>query len=137
MTARASEDMATILLVDDDPLQASVRKTILERKFSDVKRVGNAAEALCLVEQPQFASNLGLVISGHRLSGIGGPDFVAELHTRLPYLPILVLGDNGESYRDSSGMQIRFLSRPVLADEMLATASQLMSSKSHGERKTA
>jgi CheY-like chemotaxis protein len=35
--------MATILLVDDDPLQASVRKSILERRFSDVRRVGDAA----------------------------------------------------------------------------------------------
>ena len=56
--------MATILLVDNDPLQAFLRKSILERRFDDVQRVGDAAEAFCLVEQPQFAENLGLVISG-------------------------------------------------------------------------
>ncbi len=45
-------------------------------------RVNDAAEALCLIEQPDFADKLGLVISGHHTRGIGGPAFVAEL--RLP-----------------------------------------------------
>ena len=125
--------MATILLVDDDPLQASVRKSILERKFSDVKRVGDAAEALCLVEQPQFAGNLGLVVSGHQHSGIGVPDFIAELHSRMPRVPVLVLDDEGSRHEDFPGGGVRFLSRPVVADEMLAAATQLLS---RGERKT-
>ena len=64
--------MATILLVDSDPLQAHQRRSILERRFPDVQRVGDAAEALCLVEQPQFTANLGLVISGQHMQGIGG-----------------------------------------------------------------
>ena len=63
--------MTTILLVDDDPLQAFLRKSILERRFRDVERVGDAAEALCLVEQPEFAGQLGLVISGLNMPGIG------------------------------------------------------------------
>ena len=88
--------MATILLVENDPLQAFLRKSILERRFSDVQRVTDAAEALCLVEQPQFAGNLGLVISGLNMPGIGGPAFVAELRIRMPWLPILVLGSDSD-----------------------------------------
>jgi len=38
-----------ILLVDNDPLQAFQRKSILERQFQEVERVGDAADALCLV----------------------------------------------------------------------------------------
>ena len=87
--------MTTILLVDNDPLQASLRKSILERRFSEVERVADAAEALCLVEQPQFAGHLGLVVSGLNMPGIGGPAFVAELHDRLPNVPVLVLGSGG------------------------------------------
>jgi DNA-binding NtrC family response regulator len=126
--------MATILLVDDDPLQASARKTILERRFPDVRRVGDPAEALCLVEQPQFARNLGLVISGHHHSGIGVPAFVAELHTRMPALPVLVLDDNTDDDDDFSGDVVYFLHRPVRADEMLSIAIQMLTQT---ERKTA
>jgi len=76
--------MTTILLVDDDPLQAFLTMSLLRRQSAEVRRVTDAAEALCLIEQPDFSSKLGLVISGHHSAGIGGPAFVAELRARLP-----------------------------------------------------
>ncbi len=118
--------MATILLVDNDPFQALQRKSILERRFHDVQRVGDASEALCLVEQPQFAGNLGLVISGEHMQGIGGPAFVAELHTRLPNVPVLVLGFASEAEADYPGGQVRFLPRPFTNEEMLRAAGLLL-----------
>jgi CheY-like chemotaxis protein len=117
--------MSTILLVDNDPLQASVCKSILERRFNDVQRVGDAAEALCLVEQPQFAGRLGLVISDLNMPGIGSPAFVAELHERLPKVPILVLG-GGQAKSDYAGGWVRFLSRPFASEEILAAAGELL-----------
>jgi DNA-binding NtrC family response regulator len=118
--------MSTILLVEHDPLQAFLRKSILERRFSDVRRVGDAAEAFCLVEQPQFAGNLGLVVSGSHMPGISGPAFVAELHTRMPLLPVLVLGSASEAAADYAGECVRFLPRPFASDEMLALADQML-----------
>jgi DNA-binding NtrC family response regulator len=126
--------MAIILLVDDDPLQAFVRKSILDRKFPDVRRVGGAAEALCLVEQLQFAQRVGLVVSGHSIKGIGGPAFVAELHTRLPQVPVLVLGDPSETHSEYPGEHVRFLSRPINADEMVNVAGEMLA---QSERLTA
>lgn len=121
----------TILLVDDDPFQASVRKSILERKFSDVRRVRSAAEALRLVEQPQFAGTLGLVVSGHQHSGIGVQDFIAELQARVPLVPVLVLDDDGNPHPGFAAECVRFLSRPLMAEEMLAAASQLLRGGGH------
>jgi DNA-binding NtrC family response regulator len=118
--------MPIILLVDDDPLQAFSRKSILDRKFRDVQRVGDAAEALCLVEQPQFASSLGLVISGLHMPGIGGPAFVSELHERMPRLPVLVLGGSSDAPSDYAGGWVRYLSRRCDGEEMLASAGELL-----------
>jgi two-component system C4-dicarboxylate transport response regulator DctD len=118
--------MAKILLVDNDPLQALSRKSMLERRFSDVERVGDAAEALCLVEQPEFAGKLGLVVSGLNMPGIGGPAFVAELHARLPKVAVLVLGGASEDADDYAGGWVRFLPRPSSSEEMLAAAGQLL-----------
>ena len=121
-------------MVDDDPLQGFVRKSILEKRFSDVLRVTDAAEALCLVEQPHFAQSLGLVVSGHHLAGIGGPAFVAELRTRMPSLPVLVLGDSIEEAGDYSGDQVYFLPRPILPEEILSIATRMVA---QNELKTA
>ena len=118
--------MAKILLVDNDPLQAFLRKSMLEQRFRDVERVGDAAEALCLVEQPQFAGNLGLVVSGLNMPGIGGPAFVAELHARLPKVPVLVLGGASEAADEYPGEWVRFLPRPSSYEEMLTAAGLLL-----------
>ncbi len=118
-----------ILLVDDDPLQAYMCKALLDRQFADVKRVADAAEALCLVEQRQFADDLGLVISRNRLPGIGGPAFVAELHNRLPALPVLVLGEDGEWPAELKGEFVRFLPRTTDADKILSMAGQMLAKR--------
>jgi DNA-binding NtrC family response regulator len=118
--------MANILIVDDDPLQASLMMSVLGRHFGNVRRVTDAAEALCLIEQHDFADNLGLVITGHHTPGIGGPAFVAELRSRKPDLPVLVLGAAGAAPSDYKDDRIVFLPRPVGGDKMLAVAGQLL-----------
>ena len=118
--------MPTILLVDHDPLQAFLSMSILESRFQDVQRVSEAAEAFCLVEQPRFADNLALVIAGHHMPGIGGPEFVAELLSRMPELPVIVLGGSTETASDYPGESVCFRPRPIAADELLALAGQLM-----------
>jgi len=118
--------MATILIVDDDPLQASLMMSLLGRHFGNVCRVNDAAEALCLIEQPDFASKLNLVITGHRMTGIGGPAFVAELHARKPDLPVLVLNASGAMASDYQDEQVVFMPNPVAGDKMLAVVGQIL-----------
>jgi DNA-binding NtrC family response regulator len=121
--------MATILIVDDDPLQASLLVSLLGRQFENVCRVKDAAEALCLIEQPEFATKLSLVITGHHITGIGGPAFVAELHSRKPDLPVLVLSGSGAGPSDYKDEQVVFLPRPVGGDKMLAVTSQILAER--------
>ncbi|MGA8043048.1 MAG: response regulator [Terracidiphilus sp.] len=118
--------MPTILLVDDDPLQAFARKSLLGKRFKDVQRAADAAEALCLLEQPQFAATLGLVISGLRMPGISGPAFVAELHARQPKVPVIVLGNLGDAAADYEEEGVCFLPRTAPSETVLSVASELM-----------
>jgi DNA-binding NtrC family response regulator len=120
--------MTTILLVDDDPLQADLRKSMLERKFEHVARVNDAAEALCLVEQPQFAGHLDLVITGLNMPGVRGPAFVTELHERLPEMPVpvLVLGGGADTASDYDPKWVRFLPRPFAGEAILAAANEML-----------
>ena len=128
MLSRAANraPMSTILLVDDDPLQAYLMMSLLGRRFTDVHRVNDAAEALCLVEQLDFSSKLGLVISGHHTMGFGGPAFVAELRARVPALPILVLGMIGEAASDYTASRVLFVPRHLVAEQMVALSGQLL-----------
>jgi DNA-binding NtrC family response regulator len=121
--------MTTILLVDDDPLQASLMLSLLGQRFGDVRRVGDAAEALCLIEQPEFTGKLGLVISGRHKPGIGGPAFVDELRTRMPDLPVLVLGTAGETPEDYAETHAVFLAKPFTSERMLTLIGQMLAGR--------
>lgn len=118
--------MTTILLVENDPLQAFLMMSLLNRHFSYVRRAADAAEALCLIEQSDIAEKLGLVISGHHPLGIGGPAFVAELRARLPHVPVLVLGSGDEQAADYADDQVVFLPRRLFAERMIPLTEQLL-----------
>ena len=116
--------MAKVLLIECDPLQAILRKSVLEKEFARVERVANPAEALCLVEQPQ--QDFDLVVCGSQRAGFGGAAFVQELRDRRPRLPVLVLGGVDEHASDYAGSAVRFLAAPVESDELIFFASQLL-----------
>lgn len=118
--------MPTILIVDDNPLQASLMMSLLGQRFGDVCRVHDAAEALCLIEQPGFAGTLGLVITTHHTPGIGGPAFVAELRSRMPDLPVLVVAAKDANTAEYSEAHIVLLPRPFGGDKMLAVTGQML-----------
>ena len=118
--------MTTVLLVDDDPLQAHVRRSLLGRHFRDVKRVADAAEAFILVEDRNFTRSLGLVVVGLDRPGLGSPAFVAELTSRLPSVPVLVLGRDREEAAFYQGASVRFLPRAVSPEQFVAVSRQMI-----------
>jgi CheY-like chemotaxis protein len=117
--------MTTVLLVDDDPLHAYARRSILERHFHHVERAADAAAAFILVEEPLFAEKLGLVVVGLNRPGIGSAAFVEELTSRLPSVPVLVLGRGWEEADLYQGENVRFLPRTVPSNEILAVSRRL------------
>jgi len=118
--------MNTVLLVDDDPLQAHVRKSILGRHFAGIYRAADAAEAFILVEDAIFARGLGLVVVALNRPGLGSPAFVAELVSRLPSVAVLVLGRGREEAAFFEGPRVRFLPRSASSEQMVAVSRQMM-----------
>ena len=117
-----------ILVVDDDPFRAFARCAALETVFYGVTRAANAAEAFIRLDEPAFAANVALVIAGLNLPGLVGPAFVREIAARLPTTPILALGRAGESAQDYPGKQLRFLPQQASPSEILAAATEMLTS---------
>jgi CheY-like chemotaxis protein len=126
--------METILLIDDNPLRASMRKSLFEGTAPDVVRALDASEALCLVESPEFARGLALVITGHVMTGISGPEFVAEFRSRMPQVPVLVLSGVPNADREYQGISGVSVSETNSPDELRALVRRLVRV---GHRKTA
>ena len=118
--------MTMVLLVDDDPLQAHVRRSILLRHFRHVERASDPVEAFIMVEDPDFAEKLGLVVVGLNRPGLSSPAFVAELISRLPGVPVLVLGCHRDDAALYPGENVHWLPRTVPTDQMLAISRQIV-----------
>jgi CheY-like chemotaxis protein len=123
--------MKTILLVEEDPLQAMRWMSFLEKRFRRVRRVADPVDAFCLIEQPAFSQNLGLVVTAHHLPGLSGPAFVDELLARKPALPVLVLGATPESMREYASAGVRLLSKPISEEQLTAVISQMLHGGAH------
>jgi len=118
--------MPIVLLVDDDPLQAHVRRSVLGRHFTHVERAADAAEAFILVEDPRFIERLCMVVVGLNRPGLSSPVFVAELTSRLPQIPVLVLGRNRDEAIYFDGPNVRFLPRSASSEQILAVSREMI-----------
>jgi len=131
---RPRVSMETILLVDDNPLRAAMRQSLLERSGPPVLRVLDAAEALCMVESPDVAQSLALVVTGHSMTGIPGPEFVAELRSRMPRVPVLVLSSLVGFEKEYQGISDIYFSQTHSPEDLRASVVRLIGI---GQRQTA
>lgn len=116
-----------ILLVDDNLLQGTTRKCILERSGHSVTLAPNGPAALELLSREGVTRNLGLIITDHLMPGMNGPELVAEIRRRGLSVPILVLSglpEAGEAYK---GLQVIFRLKPLHPDSLIELTQKLLS----------
>lgn len=127
--------METVLLIDDNPLRATVRRSALEGNLTSVVRVLDAGEALCAVEDPATSQNLGLVVTGHQMSGISGPEFAAEFRQRMPHVPVLVMSSEPHVEREYEGIDGVYFLESSSPEDLRRLADELLDGM--GQRQTA
>ena len=118
---------ATILLVDDDPFQAYAHRSALEPHFAHIERAADANEAFIRVVDPGFEETLALIVVALRLPGMAGPAFVSELRSRLPKVPVLVIGRVGETASDYCGDNVSFVPRNTSGKELVRAVKRMLS----------
>ncbi len=70
---------STILLIDDNAIQAATRQTILRRAGYFVFAALNPQRALDQFRENQFPEEIDMVITDHIMPGMSGSEFVREL----------------------------------------------------------
>lgn len=117
--------MSQILLVDDNPVQASTRKIILERTGSTVKVASSGIEALTILSDPA-QGEIGLLITDHLMPGMNGPELVRALRESGLHLPVLVLSGLPDAELQYEGLGISFRLKPFHPDALIALAHELL-----------
>ena len=117
----------TILLIDDNAIQAATRQTILKRAGYFVIPILNPQRALEQIQSDEFPSQIDLVITDHVMPGMNGAEFVRELRQIHPGLPVLVISGMEEAEQEYAGLHVTFRLKPLLPDDLLGAVDHLLS----------
>ena len=119
---------STLLLIDDNAVQAATRQTILKRAGYFVIAALNPRRALEQFQSGEFPADIKLVITDHLMPGMSGMEFVRALRKSHPALPVLVISGLEEAEQEYAGLDVTFRMKPLLPDHLLATVHRLVES---------
>jgi CheY-like chemotaxis protein len=120
---------ATLLLIDDNPIQAATRQTILRRAGYHVIAVLNPERALETFQAEQFPAPIDLIITDHIMPGMNGAEFITRLRTFSPSVPVLVISGMAEAEEEYKDLSVDFRLKPLLPDNLLAIVHKLVEAK--------
>ena len=123
----------TILLIDDNAIQAATRQTILKRAGYFVIAVLSPQRALDQLLASEFADEVRLIITDHIMPGMNGSAFVQALRETRPTLPVLVISGLMEAEAEYADLNVVFRLKPLLPDSLLATVHSMLQPKSVDE----
>lgn len=109
----------TILLVDDNVVQAAIRQTILKRAGYFVVTALDPKRALEMLVEDNLPSGIELVITDHVMPGMSGTKFVSELRTHFPKLPVLVVTGMLEAGDQYLGLDVTFRVKPLPPEQLI------------------
>ena len=119
---------STVLLIDDNAIQAATRQTILKRAGYFVIPVLNPQRALEQFQASDFPSPIDIIITDHVMPGMTGAEFVRELRQLHSDLPVLVISGMEEAQEEYADLNVTFRLKPLLPDNLLASVDHLLHS---------
>jgi CheY-like chemotaxis protein len=116
----------TVLLIDDNAVQAATRQTILKRAGYFVIAVLSPERALDQFRNNEYPSKVDLVITDHVMPGMNGSAFVSKVRDFAPDVPVLVISGMEEAESEYEGLNVHFRLKPLLPDNLLASVHRLV-----------
>jgi DNA-binding response OmpR family regulator len=120
------ENLATVLLIDDNPIQLRAREGVLRSAGFQAHIATNAESALALMRTPAVTEQLGAIITDHVLNEESGVDFVRELRRLNRDIPVIVVTGSADAESDYHGLDIIFRQKPCPPEELIGLVKSLI-----------
>jgi CheY-like chemotaxis protein len=120
---------ASILLIDDNAVQAATRQAILKRAGYFVIAVLSPQRALEQFRNSEYPAPIDLIITDHIMPGMTGSEFITELRRFDRQVPVLVISGLMEAEEAYAGLGVEFRLKPLLPDNLLASVHRLIASR--------
>lgn len=119
----------TVLLLDDNALQAAIRQTILKRAGYPTIAALNPKRALEQLQNGEYPSEIRVVVTDHIMPGMNGAEFVRELRKTHPTVPVMVISGLDEAEPLYDGLNVRFLLKPLPPEQLIAHLKEVLTQR--------
>ena len=109
--------MRQVLLIDDNPLQLTVREAILRDAGFQVSVATTAESALATLRV--LPDRIGVVVTDHIMPGCTGSELVQQIRMLNSWLPIVVLSGLPEAENEYQGLDVVFRSKPFPPTDLI------------------
>jgi len=109
--------LTQVLLVDDNPLQLSVREAVLRTAGFEVSVATTAESALATLRV--FRDRIGVVVTDHLMPGCSGSELVRRIRELNLWLPVIVLSGLPEAEPEYAGLDVIFRPKPIPPPELI------------------
>lgn len=115
----------SILLVDDNVVQAATRKTILASNGYNVVAVLDPQRALDQLQTNALPNPIWLIITDHIMPVMSGSAFVREVRKLLPTVPVIVISGLEEAEDEYRDLHVTFRMKPLNPETLLHAVATL------------
>ena len=121
--------MNQVLLVDDNPVQLSVRQAVLRKAGFQVSIANTAESALATLRI--FPNRIGVIVTDHLMPGCSGPELVRRIRAENDWIAVVVLSGLPDANSEYAGLEVVFRVKPLPPPELIEL---VRSSLAHANR---
>ncbi len=108
------------LLLDDNIAQLTVRELVLRKGAVESHVATKGQSALALLRSEPGREKIGVVITDHLMPDMDGVEFVRELRSFNPNLPVIVISGLADAEEEYSGLNVIFRTKPCDPDDLIS-----------------
>ena len=112
--------MRQVLLLDDNPVQLTVRELVLRKALLETHVATNASSALAFLRSNVGRQKIGAVVTDHVMPNMDGVEFVKQLRSFNPDLPVIVISGLPDADQEYSGLNVIFRLKPCDPEELIS-----------------
>lgn len=114
---RGVTGLSQVLLIDDNPLQLSIREAILRKAGFRVSVATTSESALAALRV--LGDRLGVIITDHLMPDCSGSELVHKIRQENNWLPVIVLSGLPEAITEYEGLDVSFRIKPIPPEELI------------------
>jgi DNA-binding NtrC family response regulator len=127
MTQTCPHDLCRILVVEDDALVREVSADILADAGFRTSEATCAAEALALLQNPEFAGEIDVIVTDVDMPGeLDGFGLAARVHEGWPRIGVVITSGAPRGAALALRQPTLFLAKPFRADRLIAAVESVL-----------